>query len=86
LKFEKLPVVQGNKLVGVLRTRDILNFQPEIYPEINELAKIKGEYENLEKMKRTEKTRDGICEECGHEGILFKINGMLVCESCKDSI
>ncbi|MDD5012438.1 MAG: CBS domain-containing protein [Candidatus Nanoarchaeia archaeon] len=86
LKFEKLPVVQGNKLVGVLRTRDILNFQPDIYPEMNELEKIKGESEKLEKIKKTEKTRDGICEECGHEGILFKVNGMLVCESCRDSI
>ncbi len=86
LKFEKLPVIHDNKLVGVLRARDVLNFHPEIYPEIEEAEKIKGESEKLEKIKKTEKRRDGICEECGNEGILFRVNGMLVCESCKDSI
>lgn len=86
LKFEKLPVVQGKSVVGVLRMKDILNFSPEIYPEMNEVAKIKGELEELGKMKKTEKVRNGICEECGSEGILFRVNGMLVCESCKDSV
>ena len=28
----------------------------------------------------------GICEECGNQGILLRYNGMLVCESCRDSI
>jgi CBS domain-containing protein len=83
LKFEKLPVIHENKLVGVLRARDILNFQPNIFPEIEEAEKIKGESEELEK---SGKRRTGICEECGSEGILFKVNGMLVCESCRDSI
>jgi CBS domain-containing protein len=86
LKFEKLPVVQESKLVGVLTTRDILNFNPEIYPEMDEFEKIRGESEKLEKIKKTERTRNGICEECGHEGILFRVNGTLVCESCRDSI
>jgi CBS domain-containing protein len=44
LKFEKLPVVQDNKLMGVLTTRDILNFNPGIYPEISEFEKIKGDF------------------------------------------
>ena len=83
LKFEKLPVVQNNKLVGVLRIRDILNFNPEIYPEMSEATIIKIESEKIKKQK---KTRNGICEECGHEGVLFEANGMLVCESCMDSV
>jgi CBS domain-containing protein len=86
LKFEKLPVVLGNKLVGVLTTRDIVNFNPGIYPEMDEFEKIRGESEKLEKLKKTEKTREGICEECGHEGILFRVNGTLVCESCRDAM
>ncbi len=86
LKFERLPVIYGNKLVGVITAKDILNVHPEVYPEIEEFTKIREEAEKLRRIKKAEKRRDGICEECGHEGILFKINGMLVCESCRDSI
>ncbi|MCK9568122.1 CBS domain-containing protein [Candidatus Pacearchaeota archaeon] len=85
-KFERLPVVQDNKLVGIITAKDILNFNPEFYPEIEEFSKIKQESEKLRRIKEAEKRREGICEECGNQGILFKANGMLVCESCKDSI
>lgn len=86
LKFEKLPVVHENKLVGVITVKDILNFHPEVYPEIEEFAKIREESEKLQRIKKAEKRKEGICEECGNEGILFSINGMLVCEECRDSI
>ena len=86
LKFERLPVVHKNKLVGFLTARDILNVHPEVYPEIEEFSKIREESEKLNRIKMAEKRKEGICEECGHEGILFSVNGMLVCESCKDAI
>ncbi len=86
LKFEKLPVILDNKLVGVITAKDILNFHPEVYPEIEEFSKIREESEKLRRIKKAEKRHDGICEECGHDGILFRVNGMLVCESCKDSM
>jgi len=86
LKFEKLPVILDNKLVGVITAKDILNFHPEVYPEIEEFSKIKEESEKLKRIKKAEKRHDGICEECGSEGILFRVNGMLVCDSCKDSL
>ncbi len=86
LKFERLPVVHENKLVGVITIKDILNVHPEVYPELEEFAEIKEESEKLERIKKAEKRRDGICEECGHNGLLFRVNGMLVCESCRDSI
>lgn len=86
LKFERLPVVYENKLVGIITAKDILNVHPEVYPELEEFAKIKEESEKLKRIKKAEKRSDGVCEECGHEGILFRVNGMLVCESCRDSI
>jgi CBS domain-containing protein len=86
LKFEKLPVILDNKLVGVITAKDILNFHPEVYPEIEEFAKIREESEKLQRIKKAEKRHDGICEECGGSGILFRVNGMLVCDSCKDSL
>jgi len=87
LKFERLPVIHENKLVGVITAKDIMSIHPEVYPELGEIAKIKEESEKLSRAKRGGvETREGVCEECGHEGILFRVNGMLVCELCKDSI
>jgi len=86
-KLERLPVILENKLVGVISAKDILNFHPEVYPELEEFAKIKEESEKLNRIKKVDsKIKEGICEECGHEGILFRVNGMLICESCKDSV
>lgn len=86
LKFERLPVLQEKRLVGVITVKDILNFNPEIYPEIEEFARIREESEKLKRIKEAERRKEGICEECGHEGILFRSNGMLICESCRGSI
>ena len=88
-KFERLPVVQNNELVGLITMKDILNFHPEVYPEFDELEKIR---EESEKLKRIEKVRsekfgkEGICEECGNQGVLLKFNGTLICESCRSSL
>ena len=86
LKFERFPVVHENNLVGVITAKDILNFHPEVYPEIEEFAKIREEAEKLKRIKEAEKRREGICEECGNQGILLRYNGMLICESCIESI
>jgi CBS domain-containing protein len=86
LKFERFPVVRENSLVGVITAKDILNFHPEVYPEIEEFAKIREEAEKLSRIKEAEKRIEGICEECGNQGILLRYNGMLVCESCRDAI
>jgi len=85
-KFEKIPVLQNNEVVGIITAKDILNFNPELYPEIEEFSKIKQESEKLRRIKEAEKRREGVCEECGNHGILFKANGMLVCENCCNKI
>jgi len=89
LKFEKLPVIHQGELVGVVTVKDILNFHPEFYPEIEEFAQIREETEKLKRVKQAEKRtiiRDGICEECGKRNILQRYNGMLICESCSGSL
>lgn len=88
LKFDKLPVVQGKELVGIITAKDILNFNPEFYPEISEYSKIREEQQKLRRVKKTKKEIpiEGVCEECGNSELLFKVNGALICESCKNSM
>lgn len=86
LKFERLPVVHESLLVGVITAKDILNFHPEVYPEIEEFAKIREESEKLKRIKEAKSRREGICEECGNQGILLHYNGLLICESCRDAM
>ena len=89
LKFERLPVIHEGKLVGIVTTKDILTFHPEVYPELEEFAKVREETKKLQRIKKA-KNRDfmheGICEECGNTDILYRVHGMLICESCKNSI
>jgi CBS-domain-containing membrane protein len=88
-KFDRLPVVdKGKELVGIVTIKDILNFNPEYYPELEEFAEIREEQEKLNRIKRKEVavTEDGICEECGGRDILYRFNGMLICGSCKNSM
>jgi len=88
LKFDRLPVLQEKKLVGMLTVKDILNFNPEYYPELDEFAQIREETQKLKRVKKS-KSRvmtEGICSECGNQGLLVKENGMMVCLSCADSM
>jgi signal-transduction protein with cAMP-binding, CBS, and nucleotidyltransferase domain len=88
-KFDRLPVVNGSELIGIITAKDILNFHPEVYPELEEVSRIREEEEKLKRLnelKESAVVTDGICEECGNRDELYRIHGMLVCASCKDSI
>jgi CBS domain-containing protein len=85
-KFERLPVVDNNELVGIITVKDILSFNPEIYPELEEFAEIREESKKLKLVKKAKERptlQEGVCEECGNYGPLERSNGMLVCASCK---
>jgi CBS domain-containing protein len=89
LKVKKLPVVKDKKLLGILTARDILNFHPEFYKELEEFARIRDESKKLRNIKESQKRDDvryGICEKCGHKGVLHEFNGILLCSSCRDSV
>tara|TARA_Y100000296_G_C5164136_1_gene253581 strand:+ start:503 stop:1063 length:561 start_codon:yes stop_codon:yes gene_type:complete len=87
-KFDKLPVVQKNELVGIITTKDILNFHPEIYPELEEFAQIKERENKLKKIKvkKGEFVKEGFCEKCGKKTVLKKVNEGMVCGSCINSM
>jgi len=87
-RFERLPVVDNNELVGIITVKDILSFHPEFYPEIEEFAEIREESRKLKLVKKAKErilSQEGICEECGNHDVLYKVNGMPICESCKNS-
>ncbi len=69
-KFDRLPVVNNNQIAGIITARDILNFNPEFYPELEEFARIREESEKLRKVKKARGySREGICGECGEKTI-----------------
>jgi CBS domain-containing protein len=87
-KFERLPVIDNNELVGIITFKDILSFHPEIYNELQEFADIREESRKLklvQKAKERTPSHEGICSECGNQEVLYKVNGALICESCKNS-
>ena len=88
LKFDRLPVIYEKSLVGMVTVRDILNFSPEYYPELDEFAQIREETQKLNRVKKSKKRimTEGICSECGNHDILFRENGMLICPSCAESM
>ena len=89
-KFDRLPVIQKGELVGVITKKDILNFQPELYPELDEFEQIREESEKMQRLQNAKKEKrsvsGGICEQCGKTGSLNNLNGMLMCNSCAEEI
>ncbi len=85
LKLERLPVIKEKELVGIVSLTDILNFNPEFYPELEELSRIREESKKLKRINESKNSRveEGTCEECGNYGDLYNSKGMLVCSSCK---
>lgn len=85
-KFEKLPVIFEGELVGIITARDIFNFQPQLYPELEEFAQIREESQKLKRIRKIKESHEGVCEECGKYDMLYRVHGNLMCEDCKDSI
>lgn len=84
LRFERLPVIHKKELVGLITIRDILNFHPEYYKELEEFAQIREETNKVERIQKARKTaEEGICEECGNLDYLYRYNGMMVCSDCR---
>lgn len=86
LKYNRLPVVQRKDVLGMITVRDILSFNPEFYPELEEFAKIREETNKLKKIKNKTQMKEGICSECGNEDTIYKVDGMMLCSSCANSM
>jgi CBS domain-containing protein len=88
-KFHRLPVVKNGEILGLITLKDIITFYPELNTQFRELESIKEETEKLKRLEEAKErviVRDGICEECGERGALYRINESLVCSSCSSSV
>lgn len=89
LKIGRLPVIHEGELVGMITTKDILGFYPELYSELDEIDTIRDETGKLKRLKKAQVrnfVQRGICEECGKEDVLYNLHGMLICESCRNEM
>lgn len=53
-KFDKLPVIKEGELLGLITLKDLMHFNPDIYPELVEFEKIKEE----ERLKRKKELKE----------------------------
>jgi CBS domain-containing protein len=81
-KVKRLPVLKGNRLVGVITQTDILRVSPSVFDLIFEKAKIE-----TGALLEDEIGMSGECEECNnYSENLRNVNGTLVCEECYGEI
>jgi len=85
-KYRWLPVTISGKIIGFLTLKDILRIEPELFNIAKEVFQIKEESQKLKRVDSREKFHEGICEECGHPGMIYKTDGRLICNSCRDAM
>jgi len=85
-KFRRLPVTIKKKVIGYLTLKDILRIQPELFEIAQEGYIIKEQAEKIKRKNSGEEFKEGICEECGNYDMLYKEDGRLICESCRNAM
>jgi len=70
----RLPVINDKGIfIGLLTVKDILIMQPTLFD-----LRLNG----FDIRERTDKIKEGTCENCGSEGILYENEGKLLCRAC----
>lgn len=74
----RLPVVENNKLIGLLTEKDILKIQPELFEMcLNRFDIREGSFKPIKDLD------EGVCEKCGSSGEVFIIRKRKLCAACK---
>jgi len=75
-KIRRLPVVKNGRLIGIITSSDITAISPA-------LSEIVAHPER----PTEERVDHSVCENCGEVTTeLYEVNGMWVCENCRDTI
>lgn len=78
--IKRLPIIENEKLVGILTDTDIVRVSPNLINLLEERLKMKDE----ETILREEET-SGLCELCGnYSDALRDVNDRWVCDDCKN--
>lgn len=77
--IRRLPVKEGDKLVGLITHRDVLKIQPDLFDIAIDKFQIREEDTKPEIINYVE----GICQSCGSYSKLSKKNRRWFCDSCK---
>jgi len=93
-KVRWLPVTVKGRVIGMLTIKDILRIEPSLFEIVKEFTPIKEEAEKMKAIGLRKKraalasgelwSKEGECEECGAFGILYNLDGRMICEDCKD--
>jgi signal-transduction protein with cAMP-binding, CBS, and nucleotidyltransferase domain len=74
--IKQLPVVDGEKMIGILTLKDVLKLEPELFDLIVDKIKIKEE-------EHKPLVNEGICQECGnYSPKLVNRNDAMICKEC----
>ncbi len=85
MNIRRLPVVERGKLLGIVTDTDVIAASAELNETLLELMEINRE--PLSEGKISGSFVQGICERCAAiSESLESIDGILVCESCKDEL
>jgi predicted transcriptional regulator len=81
--IRRLPVMENDKLVGIITNKDIVAIAPETIEILQELNRI-----NTGASERTQEVPErGTCEICGDYMVAIEeMDGTFVCETCKEEI
>jgi signal-transduction protein with cAMP-binding, CBS, and nucleotidyltransferase domain len=74
-RIRRLPVVDRGRLIGIVTASDITAVSPELIGVLPERPELPS----------PEEIEESVCEVCGEvTASLYEINGMWVCENCRD--
>ena len=76
-EIRKLPVVENEKLVGLLTSNDIFKIEPALFDIMSVRTRLREEH------RKPIRYVEGNCDNCGFQGPVIKIKQRYLCVACK---
>ena len=88
-KIRWLPVTVKDTVIGMLTIKDILRIEPSLFDIVSEMNPIREETEKMKAIKTRKSggdtwTKEGECEECESYGMLYNVDGRMICDECRE--
>lgn len=81
--IRRLVVIDGDRMVGIITDRDILSISPGLNIILENLIELHRDESESDFEEETGIDR-GICQRCGAYTDLTLMNGLMLCEDCKE--